>query len=298
MVLPTDFFNSNQGVSMQLDYPVWNHMENGILQEPSLDVAGGAYTSDVFAMPSVKTQRLSLEETIQNTMPGTANILVENEIVPLGGVSPEKTFNARSVQIPSGAESTIRLTEGWNNPSLWWPDDPKQYVVVTRIRMDGKIIDERRTKFGFREWEWSGTHFTLNGIPWHGRADLAEYGRADDDAVETWRKHGQNMQRLWGETDIGGLELDKALDFYDSHGIPIRRTGIFDGEGANYGLTEQVTVGGKQVTQARPSAVQQLAQAAFSLGKGPTKSSLDFHLVHGERDHVHQRQCIRPKSIY
>ncbi len=42
MVLPTDFFNSNQGVSMQLDYPVWNHMENGILQEPSLVVAGAA----------------------------------------------------------------------------------------------------------------------------------------------------------------------------------------------------------------------------------------------------------------
>jgi hypothetical protein len=56
MVLPTEFFNSNQGVSMQLDYPVWNHMENGILQEPSLVVAGGAYTSDVFAMPSVKTE--------------------------------------------------------------------------------------------------------------------------------------------------------------------------------------------------------------------------------------------------
>ncbi len=141
-------------------------------------------------------------------MPGTANILVENEIVPLGGVDPEKTFAPRSVQIPSGAESTIRLTEGWNNASLWWPDDPKQYIVVTRIRMDGKIIDERRTKFGFREWEWSGNHFTLNGVPWHGRADLAEYGKADDAAVQIWRKHGQNMQRLWGETEIDGLGFD------------------------------------------------------------------------------------------
>lgn len=251
MVLPTEFFNSNQGVSMQLDSPVWNHMENGILQEPWLIIAGGVYTSDVFAMPSVKTRRLGLEVTVHNSTPGTADLMLENEVIPLAGGPPEKVFEPRSVQVPADADATLRLTEVWNNPALWWPDDPQQYTVVTRIRLGGKIIDERKTKFGFREWEWSGTHFTLNGIPWHGRADLVDYGKANLSALKTWRSHGQNMQRLWGETELDGLEIDSALDFYDEHGIPVRRTGIFDGEGANYGLTEQVKVDEKETTRAR-----------------------------------------------
>ena len=62
-----------------------------------------------------------------------------------------------------------------------------------------------------------------------------------------WRKHGQTMQRVWGEGIYGGLEMPDALDFFDAHGMPVRRTGIFDGEGAAgfYNVTENV--GGKDV---------------------------------------------------
>ena len=251
MVLPTEFFNSNQGVSMQLDYPVWNHMENGILQEPSLVVAGGAYTSDIFARPSVKHRSLGVEVSVHNAFPGVVNVMVENEIVPLEGGASEKSFTPKSVQIPPHSDVTVRLSEGWENPRLWWPDDPRQYLLITRIRNDGKIIDEKRTKFGFREWEWSGKTFKINGVPWHGRADLAEYGKANSASLATVQKHGQNWQRVWGETNFDGLEMDAALDFFDSHGIPVRRTGIFDGEGANYGLTEHISQNGKEQTVAR-----------------------------------------------
>ena len=67
----------------------------------------------------------------------------------------------------------MKLSEGWANPKLWWPDDPQQYHVVTRLSVAGKVIDERKTKFGFREWSYDGPQFKLNGVPWYGFADAA-----------------------------------------------------------------------------------------------------------------------------
>ncbi len=269
-VLPTEFFNSNQGVSMQLDYPVWNHMENGILQEPSIIVSGPVYTSDVFALPSVRTHSLGLELTLHN--PGTLAVEAEvsNEIIPFNGKgsAPEATFPASHVSIPPGSDSVLKLRQPWANPRLWWPDDPQQYQVRTRVIVAGKVVDERLTKFGFREWEWQGKEFQLNGIPWHGRADLAEYGKANPQAVATWKKHGQNMQRIWAETGLDGMEMEQVLDFMDANGVPIRRTGIFDGEGANYRLTENINEGGKEKTVAHRALFDHFRKQLLAWAKG------------------------------
>lgn len=251
-MMPTEFFTDNQGSSMTLDFPVWNHRENGILQEPTLVSAGKVYTSDVFALPSVKNKSLGLEITLKNPTANPIDVTVANSVAPLKSGDTEKTFETKQVQVPAGKEVVIRLNETFAKPKLWWPDDPQQYLVTTKLSVGGKQLDSRTTKFGFREWDWHGATFTLNGIPWHGRADLADFGVENPEAaVATWHRHGQNMQRLWNENGQGGMNLEQTLDFYDSHGIPVRRTGIFDGEKAAYRLTEQVKVNGKETTVAR-----------------------------------------------
>jgi hypothetical protein len=58
-------------------------------------------------------------------------------------------------------------------------------------------------------------------------------GRADEEAAALWHKPGQTMQHVWAESVYSGKEMPDALDFFDAHGVPVRRTGIFDGEGAN-----------------------------------------------------------------
>ena len=247
--LPFSFWHYNAW--SQADMPVLGHHETGILRTPSLIAGGSAYTYDVFAKPSVSAKTLGLDVTIHN--PGTQPIAVQvsNAVEPLGGGNPEKTFAPKSVTVPAGQDTVVSLSEPWEKPRLWWPDDPHQYEVVTTLSVDGKPIDRRRTKFGFREWAWNGPNFMLNGIPFHGRADLAAYGQATEEAVALWRKHGQTMQRLWGEGKFSGLvasdsavvaaggivndrmDPDQALDFYDSHGVVTRRTSFFDGEGAD-----------------------------------------------------------------
>ena len=228
---PYDFWHYN--TTNQLDMPVLSHYETGLLLTPSLIVAGRAYTSDVFAVPSVKKKTLGLEVTVHNPTEQAMTVTVANKVVPLAGGPVAKTFAPQEVSVPAGQDAVVRLSEGWADPKLWWPDAPAQYNVVTTLSIGGQAVDERTTKFGFREWGWSGPQFTLNGVPWHGRADLAGYGRADAEAVALWHKHGQTMQRVWAEGVYGGKEMPDALDFFDAQGVPVRRTGIFDGEGAN-----------------------------------------------------------------
>ena len=218
-------------------FPVWNHTESGILREPFLVVAGKAYVSDLFAKPSVKNKTLGLEISVTNPTAQPLTVTVGNSVLPLAGGAAEKTFAPQDVTVPAGQTTTVQLSEAWANPKLWWPDTPNQYHVVTTLSLAGQPLDARTTKFGFREWDWHSSHFTLNGVPWYGRADTSGTGSADKD-MALYKKHGQNMVRFWGEDGWDGLPNDDALDYFDSHGMNIRRTGIFDGEAGGYNLAD------------------------------------------------------------
>jgi beta-galactosidase len=231
------------GGTRNADFPVLLQVAGaGILETPTLTMTGPAYTTDVFAMPSVTKKQLGLEITLYNSSARTLAVEVRNEIVPLKGGAAEKTFSAKTVTIHAECNKTVRLAEKWTNPKLWWPDDPHMYQVVTRLLIGGKVVDERRTKFGFREWQWSGQAFKLNGVPWHFHADTTHAGKiADHDkdkVADYWKKSGINTVRYWGQRPWVGDSQEETLDWFDSIGMPIRRSGIFDGEGASYNLVE------------------------------------------------------------
>ncbi len=235
--------DTNQGVTMSFDMPIWTHLENGILESPTLTATGPAYTEDVFAMPSVQKKELGLEITLQNPTGAPVDVSVENEVVPLEGGPAAKTFQPKSVTIPAGGSQTVTVTEKWADPKLWWPDDPQQYNVVTRLTAGGKTLDTRTTKFGFREWTWDGPRFKLNGVTFQGRADGTGAGTPEA-TIALWQKEGATMMRFWG-TSWHGMTMNGTLDFFDKNGMPVRRTGVFDGQRAAYGLTEDVN--GKRV---------------------------------------------------
>ena len=221
--LPFSFFRYS---SDKLDMPVLYHTETGLLRTPTLVTAGPAYTSDVFALPSVKAKTLGLEVTVHNPAATPVTVSVANRVVPFSGGPAEKTFAPQQITVPAGQDAVLKLSEGWANPKLWWPDTPNQYTVVTTLSIDGAAVDERTTRFGFREWGWMGRNFTLNGVPWHGREDTTPHG-SPESVLATYRKHNQTMMRFWYETS----DMEDRLDFADAHGMVIRRTGIFDGEG-------------------------------------------------------------------
>jgi hypothetical protein len=224
--IPYSFWG--QGVTFNLDVPVSGRYETGFpTTSPELIVAGKAYTSDVFAKPSVQNKTLALEITVHNPTGAPITGQLTNEVVPLAGGAAEKTFASKDVSIPAGQDAVVEISEPWANPKLWWPDDPQQYNVVTHLSVGGKEIDQRTTKFGFREWTWDGNNFKINGIPFHGFADT------ELPPVKDLKSHGETMLRVWAPDS----KTEALLDECDADGMPVRRTGIFDGEGANYRLT-------------------------------------------------------------
>jgi beta-galactosidase len=240
------------GATRNADFPVLLQVAGaGLLETPTLTVTGPAYSADVFAMPSVSRKELGLEITLHNSSSQPGDVEVQNEIVPLQGGAIEKSFTPITVRLLPDQEKTIRLAEAWKNPRLWWPDDPQMYQVVTRLSVGSRVVDERRTKFGFREWQWSGQTFRLNGVPWHFHADTTFGGRiAEQDkekVAQYWKKSGINTVRYWGQRPWVGDSQEETLDFFDTLGMPVRRSGIFDGEGGSYNLVEDR--GGKHVAR-------------------------------------------------
>jgi beta-galactosidase len=244
---PADWFYSGAhggGATRNADFPVLLQVRGaGIFETPTLTVTGAAYTADAFVVPSVAKKELRLELTLFNSWNKDMPVEIENEVVPLGGGPAELTMPASRVVIAAGAAQAVTIPAKWANPKLWWPDDPKMYEVVTRLRAGGKVIDEKRTRFGFREWQWTGQTFKLNGVPWHFHADTSYHGPvAEKDrarVADYWKKTGINTVRYWGQRPWIGDSQEETLDWFDSIGMPIRRTGIFDGEGGSYNLTEQ-----------------------------------------------------------
>ncbi len=226
--LPYSFWHFNATNTLDMPILAPNYQTGFLLGAPALVVGGKAYTADVFAKPSVANKTLGLEVTVHNPTGAPVTAKLTNEVQPVAGGAAEKTFAAQDVTIPAGQDSVVQISEPWANPKLWWPDDPQQYNVVTRLAIDGKVIDERTTKFGFREWTWNGPEFKLNGIPFHGFADC------DPVPVDTLLSHNQTMMRVWWPDE----KTEALLDECDAKGMPLRRTGVFDGEGSSgfYGL--------------------------------------------------------------
>jgi beta-galactosidase len=250
---PVAWMGTQNWVNQFFDFPIGSDFgqKSGILSAPSLVVAGGVYASDVFVQPSVRKKQLAVELTLSNTSAQDRTVQIQSEVRPAAALTPgtmrsmvapkgrgelaEKTLPPREVTVPARREQVITLVEPWENPRLWWPDDPALYQLATTIKFGGRSIDVRHTTFGFREWEWSGRQFKLNGVPWQLWADctLNDGGKDPEAAIAQWRANGQNTWRFWGQ-QFGGLDKHKALDLMDARGIIVRRSGIFDGEGANY----------------------------------------------------------------
>jgi hypothetical protein len=233
---------------MDLDYPVWNSFQSGILNTPQFVVAGGpVYVSDVFVKPSVANKSLAAEITLSNT--GSAEVKGEIawEAVNTKTGATEKTFTPQFFSITTGEEKIINLQGDWTNPKLWWPDQPNEYFLRTTIRVGDQSIDVHNTKFGFREWRREGIKFTLNGVVWHMWAEIGLASGSPEKWLADYRGKQQRTARsatagMGGQTSHlwQGLEVHEMLDFYDMNGVVIRRnTTPLDGQTIGYAFTEK-----------------------------------------------------------
>ncbi len=235
---PLSHMTGNQSVCARMDLPVAGDVRTGILEPAALVVCGPVYTDDAFVKPSVRNKNLGLELTLRN--PGIKPVKVEvvNRVVPWNhgrGGKVECLFAPVTAEIPAGGSVNLDLRQAWSKPHIWWPDDPFLYWVITELRVNSKIMDIRRTRFGFREWDWSTHMFKLNGIKWPMWADLSVHNQDPRKQVKVAAESHQNHTRLWTNHGLGGMTRREVLDYFDETGMLVRSSGIFDGQRCNYG---------------------------------------------------------------
>ena len=271
---PVAWVGSQNWINQFFDFPIGTGDyggKSGILATPSLIVAGEVYAADVFVKPSVRKKQLGIELTLTNSSGQDRNVQICNEVqcsrpeqacaVPAITSSAAKSLarknvpqstaaipgpagtarlsglrlSTRAVTIPGRRREVVELAEPWENPRLWWPDDPALYDAGDHDQ--GRWPSGRRAPHDLR---LPRVGVERTAIQTQRRA-LAALGRLHGERRRQRPRGGDRHSgaprpehlAILGQ-QFGGLDRQKALDLMDARGIIVRRSGIFDGEGANY----------------------------------------------------------------
>jgi beta-galactosidase len=131
---------------------------------------------------------VKIQVTVNNDTSDSTTVSVKNEIYELKAdgrrgravasiITPE-------VHIPAHQDQACTAEVAVGHPRLWSLKKPNQYVVVTSLEQDHKLVDDYRTPFGIRTIKFdpnrgfflNGKHVHINGVCDH--ADLGALGMA------------------------------------------------------------------------------------------------------------------------
>jgi hypothetical protein len=136
-------------------YGIWQPVT--ILSTPAVSVA------DVFVMPSVRNQQLTIRLTLRNDTASTQSVGITNRV--LEGATVALACPDEQINLAPGTNQ-FDITVSWSSPRLWSHGDPFLYFLETTIGSSAGA-DQVRTRFGFRELWAQGGEFFLNGTPIH-----------------------------------------------------------------------------------------------------------------------------------
>lgn len=166
----------------------------GIGGNVSLEGRPAVSVQDVFIVPSVRNKQLALHYTLRNSSAQDQVVGVKPVVLDAG--KPVKTLPRAQVTVSAGATATISVEQPWPEAKLWWPDDPKLYVLQTDLEPATGARDRHLERFGFREFRNEGTSFWLNGTRVKIRSKWAAVGSGYGWALEQWQPD-RRLERLW-----------------------------------------------------------------------------------------------------
>lgn len=140
--------------------------------------------------PEVDVTRatLALETEIANATARDQVVTLRSRVLDPKGVLVTGASTATTIR--AGATATIaQAPPPLARPSLWGPDNPAMYKLVSEVYVDGKLVDDFTTPFGVRSIAWTadrgfflnGEHLYLRGANVH--QDHAGWGDAVTDGA-------------------------------------------------------------------------------------------------------------------
>ena len=173
-----------------------------------------------FGTPLISTSVRKKNLTLQLEHPG------EGGQVSLRILDRDKVVTTQ--EWPENPDGKYELA--WIPEQLWSPDTPKLFIAEVTLRNDGRILDQARLSFGFREFWTENGEFILNGNKLLLKADSAlptawspswvfdEKVFRDDVALA--KKMNLNALLMGPETPV------KLYDIADEEGILILQKGL------------------------------------------------------------------------
>ncbi len=116
--------------------------------------------------PEVRSEkaRVKIANAIVNDSSVESDIKVRTEIVPTDKLDILPIVLEVSGKVEAGGKATLEQNGIIDNPQIWDIDSPKLYRALSKIYIDGKLIDTVDNKFGLRSFEFvAESGFWLNG---------------------------------------------------------------------------------------------------------------------------------------
>ncbi len=148
---------------------------------------------------------VNVETTIDNKANGPAEFKVRNHLISPDGKKIEMPESG-AITLAGKESGKSKASVALSKPTLWDIEAPAMYQVVTEIVKDGKVVDTKVTKTGFRDVKFdadkgfflNGRNVKIKGVNMH--QDHAGVGAAIPDAMQAYRlkelkKYGVNGYR-------------------------------------------------------------------------------------------------------
>jgi beta-galactosidase len=72
---------------------------------------------------------------------------------------------SKPLVLNQGSSVDVNVAVQVAQPALWSPHSPALYDLVSAVEVDGKVVDQRRTRIGIRRIEFDGAKLRINGQP-------------------------------------------------------------------------------------------------------------------------------------
>lgn len=225
--------SSGQIKSTGLDGSWFGYVCRGIWQDVAIESRPYTFIQDVQVKTSVRNNNIEVLVNVNNTLEWGKEINIYVTISDETGIV--KTITKESVNALSSSLVDIELSKQWLCPILWDIDNPYLYTMMVSIYAEGKIIDTKAIKFGFREIWMQGHRFILNGNRINLRGDSWHF----QGALQQTKEYALNWYKMCKENGLNFIRLhaqphpEYYLDAADEVGMLIIDETAIYGSGKN-----------------------------------------------------------------
>ncbi|WP_443939362.1 glycoside hydrolase family 2 protein [Pedobacter sp. MW01-1-1] len=154
-------FNANYGgISKNVRLHVTGQVYQTLPLYTTLKTTGNYVYAKGFDIKNRKAIVVS-ESEIKNESAQTQSVMYEVEVKDASGKTL-KTFSSKAENIPAGQSSLLKAEAALSDLNFWSWGYGYLYTIQSRLKINGKIVDEISTKTGFRKTEFKDGMVYLN----------------------------------------------------------------------------------------------------------------------------------------